>query len=233
VTHNLHAQSIRAEMEGSLRRLETERIDLYQIHWPFWPSSPRGHDAGSLDEAWETLAALQREGKARYIGVSNCDAEQLARLERIAPVTSLQPPYSLLNRDIETRTLPFCREHNIGVIVYSPMQSGLLTGKMTRERIAALPENDWRRSSPYLREPRLTRALQVVDELQTVGSRHGRTPGEVAIAWTLRDPAVTGAIVGARRPDQVNEIVGAQSFRLSDAEIQGLEQALAREGQVR
>jgi aryl-alcohol dehydrogenase-like predicted oxidoreductase len=233
ISHNVRPASIRQEVEASLRRLGVERIDLYQIHWPVWPSSPPGHDAGSLEQAWETMAVLQLEGKVRHIGVSNCDVDQLARIQRIAPVTSLQPPYSLLRRGAEARALPFCQKHDIGVIVYSPMQSGLLTGKMTRERIASLPENDWRRRSPYFQEPILTQALQLVERLRGIAARHGRTPGEVAVAWTLRHPAVTAAIVGARRPAQVDEIAGAGTFRLSANEIDELEQARASAAPVR
>lgn len=232
VSHRLRGESIRREAEASLRRLEMECIDLYQIHWPIWPGSPPGDDAGSLEEAWETMVALQREGKVRYVGVSNFDADQLARLQRIAPITSLQPPYSLLMREVEDRTLPYCQKHNIGVIAYSPMQSGLLTGKMTRERIGSLPENDWRRHSPYFREPILTHALKLVERLQAVGARHGCAPGEVAIAWTLRHPAVTAAIVGARRPQQVDELVGASTFELSVEEVDELERALAKAASV-
>ena len=223
VTHNLRPASLRREAEASLKRLEVDRIDLYQLHWPAWPTSPPGHDPGSLEEAWETLIALQREGKVRHIGVCNADADQLARIQRIAPVTSLQPPYSIVRRDIEERTLPFCEKNGIGVIVYSPMQSGLLTGKMTRERLASLPESDWRRKGKYFQEPLLTHALKVVDRLKEVGERHGHTPGEVAIAWTLRLPAVTGAIVGARRPEQIDEIVNAAAVRFAPDEIRSLE----------
>ncbi len=232
ISHSLRPESIRREVEASLRRLEVEYIDLYQIHWPIWQNNrlgdrPDRYDPGSLEEAWATMAALQREGKVRYVGISNADADQLARLQRIAPVTSLQPPYSLLRRDIEDRTLPFCRTHNVGVIIYSPMQSGLLAGKMTCDRIGSLAENDWRRRSPYFQEPILTRALRLVEHLRAIGARHGRTPGEVAVAWTLRHPAVTAAIVGARRPQQVDELVGASAVRLSSEEISELEQVLA------
>jgi aryl-alcohol dehydrogenase-like predicted oxidoreductase len=224
VVHNLRSASLRRELDDSLRRLGTDRIDLYQLHWPLWPASTPGHDPGTLDEAWETLASLEREGKVRYIGVCNADAEQLARLQAIAPVTSLQPPYSIVRREIEERTLPFCLQHNIGVIVYSPMQSGLLTGKMTRERLAALPPGDWRRKGKYFQEPLFSDALRVVERLRTVGARHGRSPGEVAIAWTLKHPAVTAAIVGARRPEQVDEMDGAADLTLSAADLAELEE---------
>jgi aryl-alcohol dehydrogenase-like predicted oxidoreductase len=219
VSHNLRGDSIRREVEGSLRRLQTERIDLYQIHWPAWPASPPGHDAGSVEEAWETLASLRREGKVSWIGVSNFDVDQLRRIQKIEQPTSLQPPYSLLRPEIERDLLPFCLEHNIGVIPYSPMQSGLLTGTMTRERIAALPEGDWRRNNRFYQEPLLTRALMLVERLREIGARHGRTPAEVAIAWVRAHPAITAVIVGARRPDQVEQLAQAGEFRLSAAEV--------------
>jgi len=220
VFHSLQASSIRQEVEGSLRRLQTERIDLYQIHWPAWPSSPAGFQSpGSVEEAWQTLAALQREGKVSWIGVSNFDVANLRRIQSIALPTSLQPPYSLLRREIEQEILPFCLEHHIGVIPYSPMQSGLLTGKMTRERVAALPAGDFRRNNRFYQEPQLTRGLALADRLREIGERHGRTAGEVAIAWVLANPAITAVIVGARRPDQVDELARAGEFRLSTDEL--------------
>ena len=223
VTHSLRPDSIRREVEGSLRRLQVERIDLYQVHWPRWPSSPAGHDPGRLEDAWATLAALQSEGKVRWIGASNFTVQDLELAESIAPVISLQPPYSLLRRDIEQDVLPWCQAHDVGVIVYSPMQSGLLSGKMTRERIAGLPEDDWRRRSRFFQEPVLTTAMELVERLRMVGQRHGgRSPGEIAIAWTLRHPAVTGAIVGARNPGQVDGIVGAADVELSDEDVREL-----------
>ncbi len=223
VSHNLHADSIRREVEGSLQRLRVDRIDLYQIHWPRWPTSPPGHDPGSLDEAWRTLADLVQAGKLRHIGASNFSAADLERVEAIAPVTSVQPPYSLLRRDIEADVLPWCRTHEVGVIVYSPMQSGLLTGTMTRQRVAALPDNDWRKRGKYFQEPMLTTALEMVERLKVVAARHGRSPGEIAIAWTLRHPAVTAAIVGARRADQLDGIVGATDVVLSDDDVRTIE----------
>lgn len=226
-SHSLAPQSIRKEVEASLRRLETERIDLYQIHWPVWPASPPGHDPGSIEEAWSTLAALRDEGKLAFIGVSNFDVAQMTRLERIETPTNLQPPYSMLRPEIEQEILPFCLEHNIGVIPYSPMQSGLLTGTMTRERIAALPAGDWRRNNRFFQEPLLAKAFSLVERLQEIGARHGRVPGEVAIAWTLRHPAITATIVGARKPSQVDELAGALTFRLSDDEVKELDAALA------
>jgi aryl-alcohol dehydrogenase-like predicted oxidoreductase len=227
IRHNLHPESIRRECEGSLKRLGVERIDLFQIHWPKWPSSPPGTDPGTIEDAWETLDALQKEGKVRHIGVSNYTVSQLERITPIAPVTSVQPPYSMLRRDIEPELLPWCAAHQVGVIVYSPMQSGLLSGAMTRDRIATFPKDDWRRNSPRFQEPELTRNLMIVEKIGQIGARHGRSPGEVAIAWTLRFPAVTGAIVGARRPDQIDGVIGAATFRLSDAEILEIERLLA------
>ena len=172
------AASIRREVEDSLRRLSVEVIDLYQIHWPPNPDSPK------LEEGWTTMAELKRQGKVRWIGVSNFNVAQMQRAQGIAPITSLQPPYSLVRRDVEAEILPFCRRENIGVIVYSPMGSGLLTGAMTRERAAALPDDDWRSRHPDFREPKLTQNLALVERLRAAGKRHGRSPGEVAIAWT-------------------------------------------------
>ncbi len=228
VSHSLNPESIRREVEQSLRRLQLDRIDLYQIHWPVWPSSPHGHDPGSIEEAWTTLIKLRDEGKTAFIGVSNFDVAQLQRITAIETPVSLQPPYSMLRREIEQETLPFCLQHNIGVIPYSPMQSGLLTGTMTRERIASLPEGDWRRNSRFFQEPLLTRAFALVERLRLIAARHGRTPGEVAIAWTLRHPAITAAIVGARKPQQVDELIGAATFRLSSQEIEELEAVHSR-----
>jgi len=227
VSHSLRADSIRGEVEQSLRRLQTDRIDLYQIHWPAWPSSPQGYDpGGSIEEAWTTLTKLRDEGKLAFIGVSNFDVGQLTRISRIETPTSLQPPYSMLRPEIEKDVLPFCLQRNIGVIPYSPMQSGLLTGTMTRERIASLPEGDWRRNSRFYQEPMVSKALSLVDRLREIAENHGRTPGEVAIAWTLRHPAITATIVGARKPQQIDELIGAATFRLSPQEIRELEAVL-------
>ncbi len=219
------ADSIREECEGSLRRLQVDVIDLYQIHWP-----PEDNGAG-LEESWRTLAALQKEGKVRWIGVSNFDVAQLQRAEKIAPVTSLQPPYSLIRRRIENETLPYCERRGIGVIVYSPMASGLLTGAITRERAAKLPEDDWRRTSPEFREPKLSQNLELVERLKKVAARYARTPGEIAIAWTLRLPAVTGAIVGARNANQAEGVMRAAELKLTPqdfAEIEGTAAQVAR-----
>jgi aryl-alcohol dehydrogenase-like predicted oxidoreductase len=207
---SLKRDSIRRECEASLRRLNVDTIDLYQMHWP--------EPDEDVEEGWETMAQLKAEGKVRWIGVSNFSASQLERAQRIAPITSLQPPYSIVQPEVEESVLPFCEANGVGVIAYAPMKSGLLTGKMTRERLASLPEDDFRRRNPFFQEPMLTRALGVVEVLRAIGDRHGRTPGEVAIAWTLRNPAVTGAIVGLRNAGQLDGVIGAADFRLSAEE---------------
>jgi aryl-alcohol dehydrogenase-like predicted oxidoreductase len=217
VTKVLHADSICSEVEDSLRRLAVDTIDLYQIHWPPEP------DSDELEEGWSILAALQREGKVRWIGVSNFDVKQMRRAQKIAPITSLQPPYSLINRGVEEDILPYCLREGIGVIVYSPMASGLLTGAMTRERAARLPKDDWRSSDPEFTEPKLSRNLALVERLREIGRRHGRSPGEVAIAWTLRNPAVTGAIVGARNARQADGVMRAGELLLTDKEVNEIE----------
>ena len=221
IVKSLKADSIRRECEASLRRLRVDVIDLYQIHWP--------EPDEDIEEGWSTVADLQRQGKVRWIGVSNFNAEQMRRAERIAPITSLQPPYSMLVRDIEKEILPHCQEQNIGVIVYSPMRSGLLTGKMTAERVRTLPAEDWRHRNPDFQEPRLSRNLKLVELLKEIGQRHGRSAGEVAIAWTLRHPAVTAAIVGVRSADQVQGIIGAGEFSLSSDEAKQIQEFLAAE----
>jgi aryl-alcohol dehydrogenase-like predicted oxidoreductase len=217
----LSGDSLRREIEDNLRRLGTDVIDLYQIHWPPDP------DSAVLEEGWTTLADLKREGKVRWIGVSNFSVQQLRRAQAIAPVTSLQPPYSLLHREVEGEILPYCRRENIGVIVYSPMASGLLTGAMTRERIVKLPHDDWRKGHPDFTEPNLTRNLALVDRLAQIARRHGRTTGEVAVAWTLHNPAVTGAIVGARNARQAEGVMRASELRLSDEEVHEIEDFFA------
>ncbi len=228
VRHDVSAASIRREVEDSLRRLQVEAIDLYQMHWPRWAAQAEP-SPGSVAEAWETLADLQRQGKVRHIGVSNFTIEDLETAQRIAPVGSLQPPYSMLRRGIEADLLPYCEDHGIGVIVYSPMLSGLLTGAMTRERVSQLAEGDWRRNNREFQEPRLSNNLALVEVLRAIGARHERSPGEVAIAWTLRQPAVTGAIVGGRSARQVDGVVGAMAFRLSEPELAEIEHALPRD----
>ena len=216
VDYSLRRDSIRRECEASLRRLKTDLIDLYQIHWP-------AEDLNETIEGWTTLLALQMEGKVRWVGLCNASVEEMEKLQSVAHITSLQPPYSLIRRGVETAQLPWCQKENVGVIVYSPMASGLLTGKMTRERISALPKTDWRTRNDQFKEPKLSENLKLVDRLRTVGTQHGRSPGEVAIAWTLRNPAVTGAIVGARNPKQVDGIIGAMDFRLTTSEIEEID----------
>jgi aryl-alcohol dehydrogenase-like predicted oxidoreductase len=207
----LKRESIRRECEDSLRRLRTEVIDLYQIHWPEPPED--------IEEGWETLIRLKEEGKIRWAGVSNFSRAQMETISKHGLPTSLQPPYSLVSPEIEEDILPYCGGNNIGVIVYSPMRNGLLSGKMTKERVAQFPEDDFRRRSPHFQEPNLSRNLALVEKLREIGDRHGRTPGEVAIAWTLRRPEVTAAIVGLRNADQLKGVIGAAGFRLSAAEL--------------
>jgi aryl-alcohol dehydrogenase-like predicted oxidoreductase len=219
IFRSLKADSVREELENSLRRLKTDTIDLYQIHWP--------NPADEIEEGWTEMAKLQQEGKIRYLGVSNFSVDQMKRAQSIAPVTSLQPPYSMLARDIEDTILPFCEQNNIGVIVYSPMRSGLLTGAMTRERIAGFPSDDWRLGNTDFQEPALTRNLELVEVLRGIGNSHNATAGDVAIAWTLRLSSVTAAIVGMRKPGQAAGVVGAATLRLSEAEIGEIEGFMA------
>jgi aryl-alcohol dehydrogenase-like predicted oxidoreductase len=213
IHRTLAADSIRRECEDSLRRLNVDVIDLYQIHWP----------TEDLEEGWTAMAQLQKEGKVRWIGVSNFNVEEMRQAEAIAPITSLQPPYSLIRREVEQETLPYCRTEGLGVIVYSPMASGLLTGAMTRERAASLPDTDWRSRDPEFQEPKLSKNLALVERLRKVGERYGRPPGQLAIAWALRNPVVTGAIVGARSAEQVERNVGAAELHLTDEEIAVIE----------
>jgi aryl-alcohol dehydrogenase-like predicted oxidoreductase len=213
----LGADSIRREIEDSLRRLSLDVIDLYQIHWPPEP------DSAELEEGWSTLADLQRQGKVRWIGVSNFNVAQLRRAQAIAPVTSLQPPYSLVHREIEDQVLPYCLGEGIGAIVYSPMASGLLTGAMTRERAAKLPEDDWRKNHPDFSGARLSRNLALVDRLREIARARHRSAGEVAIAWTLHNPAVAGAIVGARTARQAEGVMRAGELHLTDEEVMEIE----------
>jgi aryl-alcohol dehydrogenase-like predicted oxidoreductase len=220
IGHSLKADSIRRECEASLRRLRVETIDLYQIHWP--------DPDEDIEEGWATLAALKQEGKVKNIGVSNFNVAQMERAQAIAPITSLQPPYSLLHREVEDEILPYCARENIGVIAYSPMASGLLTGAMTRERIATLPTDDWRKGHPDFQEPRLSVNLRLVRLLRAIGRQRGRTPAEVAVAWVLHNPAVTGAIVGARKPGQIRAVVGAADLHLSPRELGEIEAFFAK-----
>lgn len=211
VGNSLKADSVRRECEASLRRLGVDAIDLYQIHWP--------NPEPEIEEGWAAMAELKREGKVRHIGVSNFNVAQMERLQRIAPVETLQPPYSPIDREIEREILPYRQQHNIGVIVYSPMASGLLTGRMTRERVSNLEQDDWRRNDKRFQEPQLSQNLQLVELLRRIGERHHVSPGAVAIAWTLRHPAVTAAIVGARRPEQIDETVPAANLQLTGEDI--------------
>ena len=218
IGYSLKADSIRGECEASLRRLQIDAIDLYQVHWP--------EPDVEIEEGWREMERLHDTGKVRHVGVSNFNVAQMERARRIAPITSLQPPYSLLNREVEREILPYCARNNIGVIVYSPMYSGLLSGGMTKERVANLASDDWRSSNANFAEPLLSRNLTLVNFLREIGRRHGRTAGEVAIAWTLRNPAVTAAIVGVRSPKQVDGVIGAGDFRLSDEEVREIESRL-------
>ncbi len=211
ISPSLKADSIKRECEASLRRLKVERIDLYQIHWP--------QPEEDVEEGWGAMAELQKAGKVRWIGVSNFNAEQLERCRKIAPITSLQPPYSAVSPEIEQDVLPYCLKHNVGVIVYSPMKSGLLSGKMTKERVVAFPQDDFRRRALAFQEPQLSRNLELAALMERIGKRHGVAAGVVAIAWTLRHPAVTAAIVGMRSAEQAAEVLAALEFRLSAEEI--------------
>jgi aryl-alcohol dehydrogenase-like predicted oxidoreductase len=215
VLHSLKRDSILREAEASLDRLAIDAIDLYQIHWPI--------PVEDIEEGWAALAELKEQGLVRHIGVSNFDVGELERIREIAPVETLQPPYSLVARNVEAEILPFAERNRIGVIVYSPMGSGLLSGRMTRERIEKMPEDDWRKRDARFNEPQLSQHLALVERLQAVAKRHGTTPGAVAVAWTLRNPAVAGAIVGFRRPDQVDPIVGAANLQLDDADLAEIE----------
>jgi aryl-alcohol dehydrogenase-like predicted oxidoreductase len=213
--HNLKRDSLRREIHGSLSRLGVAAIDLYQMHWPI-PDE-------DIEEGWSAMAELKEEGLVRHIGVSNFDVGQLRRIQSIAPVETLQPPYSLVDRHIEDTLLPFAERAGIGAIVYSPMGSGLLTGAMTRERVASLPEDDWRKRSERFQEPQLSQHLALVERLGTVAHRHDTTPGAVAVAWALRNPAVDGAIVGFRRPDQVDPILVAAGLELTEEDVDEIE----------
>jgi aryl-alcohol dehydrogenase-like predicted oxidoreductase len=211
VRHNLKRESLLREVEASLRRLRVEAIDLYQVHWP--------DPDEDVEEAWATFAELKAQGLVRHIGVSNFDVAQLRRAQAIAPVETLQPPYSLLERAVEDEILPFAQREGIGVINYSPMASGLLSGAMTAERVAALPDDDWRKHDARFREPELSRHLALVARLQEVADRHDTTAGAIAVAWTLHHPAVSAAIVGFRRPDQVEPLTVAANLELTDEDL--------------
>jgi aryl-alcohol dehydrogenase-like predicted oxidoreductase len=220
IVASMKRDSIRRECEDSLRRLKVSTIDLYQIHWP--------NPDPEIEEGWAALAELQREGKVRWIGVSNFSIAQMKRAEKIAPISSLQPPYSLIRPEVQEEILPYCQEKNIGVIVYSPMYSGLLSGKMTADRIQNMPPDDWRQRDAEFQMPKLYQNLRLVSLLAEIGQRHNVEPGVVAIAWTLRLPSVTGAIVGARRPSQVDGVLPAATFRLSSSELEEIDGFISR-----
>ncbi|HTY96054.1 MAG TPA: aldo/keto reductase [Solirubrobacteraceae bacterium] len=215
VVHSLGRDSVMREAHASLERLGVEAIDLYQIHWPDPP--------GEIEEGWAAMAELKREGLVRHIGVSNFDVAQLRRIQQIAPVETLQPEYSLVARGAEPELLPFAEREGIGVIVYSPMGSGILTGTMTRERVERLPAEDWRRRDPRFNEPELTQNLELVRRLTLVGDRHQVSAGAVAVAWTLTDPAVDGAIVGFRSAAQVDPVLAAATLELTAEDLREIE----------
>jgi len=215
----LKSQSIRRECHDSLRRLGVETIDLYQMHWPL-PDE-------DVEQAWEEMAKLVQQGKVRYIGVSNFSVEQLERIRSIYPVASLQPPYSMLRREVEDQLLDYCAANDIGVIVYSPLQKGLLTGKFSQERLAALPLDDHRRRKPHFQEPQFSATLELVEQLRHIAERNGQTRAQLAISWVLRRSEVTAAIVGARRPEQIAETAAAADFNLSAEDIEEIEHLLA------
>ena len=217
---SLKADSIQRECEASLKRLGVDYIDLYQIHWP--------NPESELEEGWDKMADLKKQGKVRAIGVSNFNVEQMKRIQKIAPIDSLQPPYSLVHPDVQNEILPFCEQNNIGVIVYSPMQSGLLTGRMTKKRVQQMPDNDWRKNSPDFQGERLERNLKLADMLNDIGYPHNVTAGVVAVAWTLSNPAVTGAIVGGRSSYQVNDNLPAAEFRLRPSELADINKFLEK-----
>jgi len=223
ITNRLKRESIKNEAEASLKRLDVDVIDLYQIHWPI-PDE-------DIEEGWEAMAQLVKEGKVRYIGVSNFNVSQMKRAQSIYPIASLQPPYSMLKRDVEEDIFPFCRQNSIGIVVYSPMQKGLLTGKITRERVANFPEDDHRRNDPDFNEPLISFNLELVDKLVPIARKHNKTLAQLAIAWVLRRPEVTSAIVGARRPDQIAETVLAGDWILPQEDIDTIEKLLAEREQ--
>jgi aryl-alcohol dehydrogenase-like predicted oxidoreductase len=221
VVNNLSSASLQSECEASLKRLGVETIDLYQVHWP--------NPDRDIEEGWSTLAKLKQEGKLRAIGVSNFSVEQMKRAQKIAPIDTLQPPYSLLRRDVENEILPFCSQNNIGVIVYSPMASGLLTGAMSKERIEGLADDDWRKHASEFQGSKLASNLALQNLLTEIGYPHNVSAGVVAVAWTLHNPAVTAAIVGSRHPAQIEDIIMAGEFRLSDSEMGQIQKFLAEQ----
>lgn len=220
ISNRLKEKSIRAEVEASLKRLRVDVIDLYQIHWPI-PDE-------DIEEAWGAIADIVKEGKVRYAGVSNFSVEQLERIRAIHPIASLQPPYNVIRREVEERLLEYCAEHNIGVITYSPMERGLLTGKFTKERVQNLPDDDHRRGDSRFQEPELSANLELVEGLRGIVEKRGRTVGQLAIAWILRRPEVTAAIVGARHPYQIEETVAAGDWVLSRGDLAAIDKLLGK-----
>ena len=211
ISNRLKEESIRAEVEASLKRLKVDVIDLYQIHWPM--------PDGDIEEAWRTIADLVDKGKIRYAGVSNFNVEQLERIQDIHPIASLQPPYSMLRREVEDELLVFCAENDIGIVAYSPMEKGLLAGKFSRERVQNLPKDDQRREETRFQEPELSANLELVEDLRRMTEKRGRTVAQLAIAWVLRRPEITAAIVGARHPYQIEETIAAGEWTLSGDNI--------------
>ena len=217
---SLKEASIRREVEASLRRLKVDVIDLYQIHWP--------EPDEDVEEGWSTLAKLKKEGKVRWIGVSNFNEAQMKRAQAIAPLTSLQPPYSLVQREIESSILPYTAANNVGILCYSPMKNGLLSGRMSKERVASLPEDDFRRRSPYFQEPGLSNTLNLVEDLRPLAAKYDCSVGEISIAWTLQHPAVTAAIVGLRNRGQLNGVVKSASLKLEADDYKLIESLLQK-----
>lgn len=220
IVRRLRKASVREEAEASLRRLGVEAIDVYQIHWP--------EPEEEFEEGWDAMAQLVKEGKVRYLGLSNFNVAQMRRVQAIHPIASLQPPYSMLRRDIESEILPFCSQHHIGVIPYSPMQKGLLSGTFSVERAKNLPPDDHRRNDPMFAEPQLGATLQLVQGLERLARENGMSVAELALAWVLRRPEVTAAIVGARRPEQIEETAGAAAKTLSPGVLQAVEELMAK-----
>ncbi|MBZ0263315.1 aldo/keto reductase [bacterium] len=215
ISSSLNADSVRSECEASLKRLNTDVIDLYQIHWP--------SDDERIEEGWAEIGRLIEEGKVRYAGVSNFQVEHLERAQKIRPITSLQPPYSMMRRGVEGDIFKFCRENNIGVIPYSPMQSGLLTGKFSRDR---LQPDDWRNESAEFMEPNLTVNLEFVDELRIIADKYDKTVAQLAVAWVLRREEVSSAIVGARRPSQIEETAGSSGCKIEEVDFHRIDELL-------
>jgi aryl-alcohol dehydrogenase-like predicted oxidoreductase len=223
VSARLKKESVRAELEASLRRLGVNEIDLYQIHWP--------NPESEIEEGWSAMADLVKEGKVRYIGVSNFSVEQMKRIQPIHRIASLQPPYSMLKREIETDLLGYCAANQIGVVAYSPMQKGLLTGKI-QERLGHLASDDHRLQDPDFQDPRLRVHLELVERMRPIAAKYGKSVAQLAIAWVLRRPEVTAAIVGARQPSQIEETVAAGDWVLTEEDIQTLDKLLADHDQA-